>query len=102
MPVEQLLRHVRFPEGDQCKEGHVLATGSVTTFQCFALCIGSLSNALSQLESLQCGIGVRNEILSNVVDRPCELGGGLLRLSNGLRFLLHAVDEAHTGAHQGQ
>ena len=43
------------------------------------------------------------EILSNVVDRCGDLGGGLLRLSDsGLRFLLHAVDEADTGAHQWQ
>jgi hypothetical protein len=43
------------------------------------------------------------EILSNVVDRPRELGGGLLHLSSSvLRFLLHAVDEAHAGAHQRQ
>ncbi|MCC7180961.1 MAG: toll/interleukin-1 receptor domain-containing protein, partial [Acidobacteria bacterium] len=42
-----------------------------------------------------------NEILSNVVDRPRELGGVLLHLSSsGLRFLLHAVDEAYAGAHE--
>lgn len=36
-----------------------------------------------------------------VVDRG--IGGVLLRLSsNALRFFLHAVDEAHAGAHERQ
>ena len=45
----------------------------------------------------------KGEKLSNVVDRPRELGGVLLRLSSSvLRFLLHAVDEVHAGAHERQ
>jgi hypothetical protein len=42
------------------------------------------------------------EKLSNVADRPRELGGVLLRLSgNARRLLLHAIDEAHASAHEG-
>jgi hypothetical protein len=46
------------------------------------------------------GGGGSAEILSNVVDRPRELGGVLLHLSSSGLLLLHAVDEAHAGAHE--
>ncbi|MEW6545281.1 MAG: hypothetical protein AB1411_16960, partial [Nitrospirota bacterium] len=62
--------------------------------------IGSEERPRSQLEqSLSKFV---EEKLSNVVDRPRELGGGLVHLSlGGFRFLLHAVDEAHAGPHEG-
>lgn len=56
------------------------------------------TNGLGQTLTLS-----RPEKLSNVVDRPGELGGVLLPLSsNALRLLLHAIHEAHAGAHQRQ